>query len=175
MSTGQACSFDDSFVNQLNADLEQAISDNNKPEIEGITKLLKRETSFQNSCHQLGALTALPTGVWNGHFNGFPVTMTLHFVTSSAQVIGEIDEQSTGVFAITNGAWDATQGQLIFTRQLPDVPNEPFQNYIGYLFTGPESEQTPTLAGTVTRPDGSQAGWYATYAPANYPQRLPGE
>ncbi len=169
MTNGQACSFDDNFVEQLTIDLDQT------PHDEGIAKLLRRERMFQNECHRVGAVTTLPTGVWNGHFNGFPVTMTLHFVTGSGQVIGEIDEQSTGVFAITTGAWDATQGQLTFTRQLPDVPNEPFQTYIGYLFTGPESGQTPTLAGTLTRPDGSQAGWYATYAPGSFPQRLPGE
>jgi hypothetical protein len=98
--------------------------------------------------------------------------MVFHFVDNQGIVYGSIDEISTGIYPIIASHWDEVQLQITFTRQLPDVPSQTTQNYTGYLFTGPEAAQTPTLAGTFTIPNGFVAGWYATYAPGEIPDRL---
>jgi hypothetical protein len=176
MSNGDACYYDQFVVDTLSGSDDLAPPPGGPPHPRPADPRVKVAEQYLNTCRNsntstAGAVVNLPLGAWNGHLNGYPVTILFHYVDQGGQVYGFVDEQSTGIYRIINASWNDSQKVLTFTRQLPTVPSEPTQNYTGYLFTGPEASQTPTLAGTFTRPDGSTGGWYAIYT-GGIPDRM---
>lgn len=151
---------------------DQYVVDTLKPSDPRRRKAEERLLFCRNSPEFKGTVVSLPLGQWNGHMNGFPVTLLFHYVDQRGFLFGFVDEASTGIFDFPSASWDEDRKRIQFTRPLPTVPNEDPQYYDGYLFTGPEGSQTPTLAGTFKRPDGSTGGWFATYVQDGIPDRM---
>ncbi|HLG76252.1 MAG TPA: hypothetical protein VKX46_07550 [Ktedonobacteraceae bacterium] len=156
------CNYDIREVETIQQDLQDALAQKprNQPLIDELEKKLDAANKQLEECRASAVIVNLASGSWSIIGNGFPATLVIRFVDSRGIVHGWM-EDSNGQLPLQQATWNDPNGQINFTRTLPDGE---IQTFSGYLFDNPTGSTPNTMAGTFSgdRFEGRPTfGWYA--------------